>query len=211
MIYAEPVPSGIKGKEYDRIRRQNRIKAGICVSCGKNPTADGKKSCEECLQKNAERETQRRQMLLDKGMCIQCGINPVESGKVRCAECNKQNQERYKKRYEKRKNAGLCVVCGKRPARPGRTLCNECSVSQKKSGYKRRRETGKIKMWRELGLCHDCGKETVPGKCFCPECLKKRQDIAERMRQRQGVKEHREKIKKCESAIVEAKKHGFSM
>lgn len=190
MIYAEPVPSGIKGKEYDRILKQNRAKAGLCVNCGKNPAAKGRKACLECLSKERERKARINAELIKRGLCISCKKNPAEPGKQKCAECNRKDRDSSAEWRKRCKEQGLCITCGKRPPRPGKTQCTECAIRQKK--YKR--PNGNRKLWNNLGLCRDCGGERVPGKYYCAECLKKHQEIAARARQ-----------------IKEAKNHGLSM
>lgn len=40
-------------REYNRIVRQERVKQGFCLQCWSRPTAQGKKSCQSCLDKRA--------------------------------------------------------------------------------------------------------------------------------------------------------------
>jgi hypothetical protein len=138
------------------------------------------------------------------GICPQCGQREGFNGGVLCFECRAKNQQnnikyqsdpervrRYnqhenaqkKKQYYERKAAGLCTCCGKRGQEKG-LLCFSCWRKRQ-----RRREKDKadklrrgmhFKDRKERGVCMYCEKPTIPGKCFCEEHLKQRQQVFEK-------------------------------
>lgn len=175
MIYAEPAPLGLDRKVYLKTVYENRKKAGICVYCGKRPARPGRVTCGECKAYQSE----WRAMHFDE--------HPEAK-----EEFLQEARVRNKERRERLKEQGICNWCGKRPAEPGKTQCKVCgedAVARHNSDVK----NGKLKQYRERGLCLHCGAEREPGKMYCPECMEKKRKVLEKARAAQKAKKEREK------------------
>ena len=75
--------------KYYRLKEQ-----GICVYCGKRPSAPGKTKCPFCLAKiknrrNAKRSDLERSEWVSFGICYICGKNKVIPKRGVCEECYK--------------------------------------------------------------------------------------------------------------------------
>lgn len=124
----------------------------ICVKCGQRDAFRNKTMCPECLEKEQKK------------------------GRKRYAENREQILQRKKKRnkalYARKKAEGLCVKCGQKKATKG-VYCLECYVKERKREIekteKRKRENGGYirEIWKEKGLCAQCGEPTLPGKRLC--------------------------------------------
>ncbi len=123
---------------------------GLCSRCG-NPPAEGKKSCQICLdRRNALRVARGKQ-----GLCRQCGKASPAEGKKLCQIC----LDRRNAWYEARGKQGLCQ-CGKASLAEGDKLCRTC-LDRKGALHVAR---------RKQGLCR-CGKTPEEGKKNCQICL----------------------------------------
>jgi hypothetical protein len=81
----------------DASRRQARIEAGLCVTCGSQPPADGRLSCEPCLAAHRAREAERRQQHRRTGTCLDCGAAPALPGQTRCEPCRARQAARMRR------------------------------------------------------------------------------------------------------------------
>ncbi len=173
-----------KNQERKRRQRENRIAAGMCVQCGKNPHAPGKKSCEECL--NYERDT--RKMLKTMRICTSCRMRSVAPNRTKCEIClakkaELQAKEREapgyrpkriayrKKRYDLYKKLGVCVDCG----RQGESGFSRCKKCRDKAARRERIRKAKKRIiprveWTSYGLCYRCGQPALPGLHSCQKC-----------------------------------------
>lgn len=78
-------------KHYSKIRRQSRIESGMCPTCGKHKTQDGK-LCEWCKSylkryRDKNRCDLSRSERPNYGICYICGKNPIMKDKKVCESC----------------------------------------------------------------------------------------------------------------------------
>lgn len=124
-------------------QREEWKRIGLCSHCGKNIAADGKFTCQRCLDINKAARDYKR----SHNLCVKCGKNKVAPSRKYCDECLEQRRDKYekdkknqeyitavklrdKKRREKCKNNFLCVQCGK-PVFENHTLCYEHLTSMR--------------------------------------------------------------------------------
>lgn len=104
--------------EYNRLRmrqiRKRRLEAGQCGHCGNQSPAEGRTTCDDCLEKN--RKYHRDQIAA--GKCVNgCGrlSGPDDQ---RCRECAEKERRRKKKASRELKQeviahyGGRCACCG---------------------------------------------------------------------------------------------------
>lgn len=153
---------------YNKTRAQQlhdeRAAKGICVRCGKQPTANGRKACAECARKIRALNRETYKFNKDMGLCLHCGKEKAKAGFHICTVCS----ERLKAMYREKKMAGpaVCIQCGK-PNSNGYSTCDAClrDVSVKS---KARRERYKAE-----GRCIQCGKPNDTNWSRCNACLEK--------------------------------------
>lgn len=158
--------------------------------------------------KNNEYTKRRYFELVNDHRCGTCGRQDERTlaGYTRCAECyakayrktqvktdaqKRRGVQRKKELRQKRAEEWRCKWCGNQDylTLRGRPLCASCQrlrdrydEDYKNSGAaavnrKRRRD-----MWREQGLCTNCGKNPPePGRMTCTDCLVRKR-ISRRMR-----------------------------
>lgn len=128
-------------------KRTEWKRIGLCIQCGKNMAAEGRATCQQCL----DRMKQNRDYKRAHGLCVKCGRNKAAPNRKYCDECLEWRHNRYvekegysnsdkarcKELRTKRKEAGLCVECGK-PAFENHTLCYEHLLA-KRNDMRRRR------------------------------------------------------------------------
>ncbi|MDE0175587.1 MAG: hypothetical protein OYH76_10210 [Defluviicoccus sp.] len=152
-------PARARRYERERSRRERaaRQAEGVCIRCGKAPAADGRKSCEPCLEKRrasdrakyaagkaaglpyggADPEVKRRagrakskrrqKERIEAGLCIRCGGRPPVEGGTTCRPCRQKRQAAEKRLYAERRAAGRCTRCGG-PVYDGLTRCAPCNA-----------------------------------------------------------------------------------
>ena len=98
--------------------------AGVCPRCRKNPCADGRSACLDCLAKDAEYQQKRRAAM------------PDDQRKVK----NKKINQLRAKRYKDRKSQGLCVACGKRKPAANRARCGVCLARARRAAQNHHEE-----------------------------------------------------------------------
>ncbi len=172
----------VKAREYehDRSRREadTRREAGICTRCGKRPAADGRASCEPCLEKrraadrakyaagkaaglpygganpdakrkSARAKSKRRQKeRIEAGLCIRCGAHPPAEGGTTCQPCRDRRQAAERRKYIDRRQAGLCTRCGG-PAINGLSRCTPCAAVEEASHDPERKNARSRKLYSE--------------------------------------------------------------
>ena len=174
-----------RDRERKRGYREKRASEGLCVTCGKNPPAPGRKNCSECLRDDKE----TREALKSLHICVSCRIRTAAPNRIRCEYCLAKKAEimakkrdnpaewekikAYKKEhYYSNKQNGLCVICGG-PVTDGKARCPKC----RRKDSKRHRKSY-VKMhpiprdeWVGEGLCYRCGKKpALPGLHSCQQC-----------------------------------------
>jgi hypothetical protein len=93
--------------------------------------------------------------------CKNCNNETVDSLKV-CSVCSEKHKKRINAYRLKKRQAGLCFVCTQK-ATIG-IYCSKCHAAQKL----------KVKKWKQLCKCQDCGLQCNNGKSRCDSCLSKR-------------------------------------
>ena len=150
-----------RANEYERERsrkeRAVRLAEGICTRCGKLPAAEGRTSCEPCLEKrrasdraryaigkarglkygganpHAKRRAGRarsrklQKARIEAGLCIRCGKQQPVKGGTTCATCREKRQAAERRQYAERRAAGCCARCGG-PVHNGLSRCAPCAV-----------------------------------------------------------------------------------
>ena len=160
-------------RERARKRRRERVEAGLCPRCGREPVEAGA-VCEPC------RETRRaaeRKLYAERragGRCGRCGTE-VFAGASTCASCAARDDKRRprknaasRKRYRGRRARSLCVDC-KAPAN-GASRCEACAKRSYHSSGEHRgmplfpprftivelatgEEHGPLDSWEEVAMC----------------------------------------------------------
>lgn len=111
-----------KRKARQWTRRDERVAAGLCRDCGKEPLEGCHTRCRGCLEKHRFARSDRRSL----GLCYDCG-SPPETGKTRCFACCQRVNACSKAKYSK---ARKCLGCGNQPE--GRKLrCGPCDRARR--------------------------------------------------------------------------------
>ena len=173
-------PDKARAYERDRSRREADIRreAGLCIRCGMQPAAEGRASCEPCLEKrrasdrakyavgkaaglpyggaNADakrraartRSKKRQKARLDAGLCIRCGHNPPADGGITCAPCRDKRQAAERRQYRERRAAALCVRCGGATI-DGLSRCAPCAAIEDARHSPERKNAQSRKLYAE--------------------------------------------------------------
>ena len=151
----DPAKARVYERKRARCEAAERREAGRCIRCGTAPAADGRKSCEDCLEKR--RVSDRANYAAGKAAGKLYGGANIEA-KRRSA------RTRSKRRQKQRVEAGLCIRCGKpAPAEEG-TTCSPCR--EKRQEAERRQYADR----RAAGLCTRCGGAVHDGLSRCAPC-----------------------------------------
>ena len=118
-------PAKARAYERQRARRQadERRAAGMCVRCGTARAAEGRKSCESCLEKR--RALDRAKYAVGKAAGLKYGGDNIEAKR-------RAGRARSRKRQKARTEAGLCIRCGKQQPVEGGTTCAPCRESARR-------------------------------------------------------------------------------
>lgn len=68
MAYADPDVGKARGRERFRRRVAERLAAGLCTRCGREPPETGRKICQACAEKRRVADRQRDARLRDTGL-----------------------------------------------------------------------------------------------------------------------------------------------
>jgi hypothetical protein len=133
--------------------RDNKIKEGLCGTCGKNPPIEDQKECENCRNKRRERQKKeyhqtnakniaaKRITRKEQGLCTRCGKNKT-TNKLTCENClNLQsNQLQFlKSKVFEAYGGKKCSCCGE-------TIQEFLMLDHiENDGAKHRKELGKTK------------------------------------------------------------------
>ncbi len=176
---------------YQKSRYTALKSAGLCVSCGRNPTESGKTRCPECSQKRSESQKTAREYRAKLGKCILCGSKTI-SGYKMCLECRMNERERPKavteeqrqkqnddnrKRRERYKREHRCVACGKQlPKKYTKVRCPACNAKNRKATERYHRSKG-VKPMDLAGNGHYCAVCLKPveviGNKLCDNCYRR--------------------------------------
>lgn len=95
--------------KWQRKTKEDRAIKGLCC-CGK-ATSSGRKTCDDCNQKNKDRYYKRKSL----GLCSYCG-NPTD-GRTRCDKCSEKMSHKSKELRLEVYNAyggAICKCCGEK-------------------------------------------------------------------------------------------------
>ena len=178
----KPRRDPIRANEYERERsrkeRAARLADGTCTRCGKRPAANGRSSCEPCLEKrraadranyaagkaaglayggadpDAKRKSararskRRQQARIAAGLCIRCGKRPPVEGGTTCQPCREKRQQAERRQYAERRAAGCCTRCGT-PVHGGLSRCAPCAAIEEASHCPERKNERSRKLYAE--------------------------------------------------------------
>ncbi len=114
-------------------RQKDRIEAGLCIRCGKQPPAEGGTTCQPCRDKRQAAERRQYRDRRAALLCTRCG-GPATNGLSRCTPCAviedashdpERKNARSRKLYAERRARGLCTACGA-PSQ-GASRCAPCA------------------------------------------------------------------------------------
>ena len=117
----------------DRRRRQARLEARLCTSCGRRRPEENRSVCEPCREARRALDRRRYAARRAAGRCVRCSQTTV-GGLSRCGRCLALEKECVsperesavsRKRYAGRRAKGECVDC-KAPA-GGAARCQRCA------------------------------------------------------------------------------------
>ncbi len=173
-------PTRARQYERERSRRERaaRHAEGVCTRCGKLPAAEGRSSCEPCLEKRraadrakyaaskaagkpyggadpaAKRKSgraksrRRRKARIEAGLCIRCGRRPPAGGGTTCASCREKRQAADRRQYAERRAAGRCTRC-EGPVHDGLSRCAPCAAIEEATRCPERKNARSRKLYRE--------------------------------------------------------------
>ena len=157
MAHTDREAGNSKDRERYLRRAAARAAAELCLTCGREPPASGRKSCEPCLVRRREADRLRHRKAAASGLayggrdpnkkrrssraagrkrradrsatgrCTRCGRNPPVDGGATCEPCRISRRAAEKARYAARRAAGSCVRCSG-PTTGGGSRCAPCSV-----------------------------------------------------------------------------------
>lgn len=172
-----------KMKDRTIPKRELYVELGLCTKCG-GKRVDGYKLCERCLEsikivvanRPKPNISKKRDICVAFGVCVDCMEQDAMEGTTRCAECFAKEAERRKDNREWYKEHGICPECRTNKAMAGRISCVNCSkqdslkFSQVK-GKKKLVTTRQQTLWKDQGLCFQCGGKVVDGYKQCEKHL----------------------------------------
>lgn len=126
-------------RDYQKIRRADRIAKGLCPDCGRS-LEDGYKKCRRCVDKTLNRKRKR----FSQGLCPDCGQSMDNEGKSLCKVCTKRNRDKWKSTSKELINQGLCPYC-RQSALPNHKRCYNCLLKSLASGAGVRKQPEELK------------------------------------------------------------------
>ncbi len=121
------------GRAKSRRRQKERIEAGLCIRCGRQPPVEGGTTCTPCRAKRQQAEKRQYAERRAAGCCTRCG-GSIYDGLSRCRPCAfvddashnpERKNEQSRRRYRIRRELSLCTSCGA-PSR-GASRCAPCA------------------------------------------------------------------------------------
>ena len=156
----KPRRNPVRAREYERERsrreRAARHADGICTRCGRAPAAEGRTSCERCLEQR--RASDRANYAVGKAAGLKYGGANVDAKR-------RGGRAKSMRRQKARKEAGLCIRCGERPPVEGGTTCTPCR--DKRQAAERRHYAER----KAAGRCTRCGGPVHDGLSRCAPCI----------------------------------------
>ena len=176
-----------KQSEAYQKKKKEKIKNGICLSCGKPNDRVDSTFCSKCTEKREARRERLRIERIAQQKCVRCG-NDTDGIHRLCEECSAKNRQSAKEVREYYKSQGICVSCRMRKAVKGKTKCmvcaQDCNESRRKYYTAHKTEilnkvdNAKVRSrYAELkaqGICVRCHtKKARAGYTTCVECANK--------------------------------------
>ena len=184
MAYKDAEVGKARGRDRFHRRMAERLAAGLCTRCGREPPETGRKICQACAEKRRIADRHRDARLRDAGLprrdsdrareferersrrvveeraaralCTKCGVNPPEDGRRWCEPCLTTRREDDRVRYQRAAASGL-TYGGRDPEKKRRNA---------RAASKRRREDRLA-----AGLCTRCGRNpAVEAGTTCEPC-----------------------------------------
>lgn len=130
-------------RNRSRQRSAERRAAGLCITCGKQPAAQGGR-CVECRARHsahcAKAQNPTRREREQNGRCIECNGPNLKATHARCDECRKAASIKARALRDSRIAEGLCPRCGKhkvgpRTAKTGIVACLPCRRHRRALGH----------------------------------------------------------------------------
>ena len=174
----DPLRAAQYERERSRRERAARHAENICTRCGKLPAANGRSSCEPCLEKRrtsdrakyaagkaaglpyggadpgvkrkyARAKSKRLQKArIEAGLCIRCGQRPPVEDGTTCQPCRDRRQAAERRQYAERKAAGRCTRCGG-PVHDGLSRCAPCAAIEEAGRCPERKNKRSRKLYAE--------------------------------------------------------------
>jgi hypothetical protein len=147
------------------LHRKIKIEKGICITCDQ-PTRHGLRNCQNCADKQAQKNKELYIQRKENKICSHCGTEPATHGN-RCFNCREKERKYAIERARKRKEDGQCARCGK--LNPNKLwYCDDCRVVVKKTTKKRE------DLLVSQGICMRCRKSPIYSETrHCQMCLLK--------------------------------------
>ena len=155
MAHADPEVRNSKDRERYLRRAAARAAAQLCLTCGREPPASGRKSCEPCLARRRKADRLRHQRAAASGL----RYGGRDSEKKR-----RSSRAAGRKRRKDRSAAGSCTRCGRNPPVEGGATCEPCRISRRAS------EKARYTARRAAGSCVRCSGPTTDGRAQCLPC-----------------------------------------
>lgn len=186
-----------RAREYERERsrkeRAVRLAEGTCSRCGKRSAADGRSSCEPCLEKRrasdrvryaagkarglkygganpavkrraARAKSRRNQKArIEAGLCIRCGKRPPVRSGTTCTPCREKRQAAERRQYRDRRAKCLCTRCGT-PVYDGLSRCGPCAVIEEASKCPERKNARSRELYAERRARGECTSCGAPSQ-----------------------------------------------
>ena len=121
------------GRAKSKRRQKARREAGLCIRCGRHPSAGGGTTCAPCRQRRQAAERRQYDDRRAAGLCTRSG-GPAFDDLSRCGPCAvideasrspERKNARSRQRYAERRAQGLCTGCGA-PSQ-GAARCAPCA------------------------------------------------------------------------------------
>ncbi len=157
-----------------RKRRDDRLEAGLCTTCGEREPAEGATVCENCKDSRRAAEKKLYEKRRAGGLCRRCG-GEVLAGASTCASCAARDVKRRPRknaasraRYRERRAREICVDCSSDTQ--GASRCAPCARRSYHSSGEHRgmpvfparftvvelntgAEHGPLDSWEEVAMC----------------------------------------------------------
>lgn len=125
-------PKRNRSGEYAR-RKTKCLQFNLCFQCQETKGSNHFK-CDNCLNKNNNRDRERRQERAEIGLC-DCGRPSLPDGRL-CEKCVETTRLFQEQKRDEHRREGTCLTCGKPPVK-NQATCEECQKRATTSTLKR--------------------------------------------------------------------------